>query len=132
LVEVYKPTLKALKITGAIVLASALMWMLLRYYALSSYPLIRGGNSYSPDRAMTARALAILDVSFFGKEHRYYRFELVDGDSSGRVLRTVTVEALPGEEFRMFRGQPAVPSKWNEDASAVTFFGQGIELTLRK
>jgi hypothetical protein len=126
--------LKKPKLSGWILLAvfgvALLGYGILRYFATAGYPIVGGGSQTSPDGRITANSFAIVERPFWGKEHRYYRFELVEGGPGGRVLKFVIMEPLPGEDFRMPRRSPAFPAKWSGDFKAATFSGQGMDLTL--
>jgi hypothetical protein len=123
-----------LAILGLVLLA-CLVFLALKYVDALSYPINAGGGLASPHGHFTARSLAIVERPFLGKEHRYYRFELREGGPNngqyGRVLKEVTMEPIPGEEFLMPRGSPAFSIRWSDDETEVTFSDQGIALTLQ-
>lgn len=115
----------ALVILGAICLLAVG-----RYFAVQGYPLERGGYEYSDDKTRTALALAIVEQPYFGKARRYYRFELREGKSDGRLLSEHATGFVPTEGFRAPRDGPAWPVSWNEDGS-ITFANGKVEITLK-
>lgn len=124
---------RSIKLIGFLVVTLFLLfittWSALRIYRMQGYPLVAGGYIRSPDKTATAKALAIIERPFWGKEKRYYRFELIKGDASGAVVSSIEIQPLPNEPFRMPRGGPAFPVIW-QTSGDVTFRGEQFELTL--
>ena len=124
---------KTAKVVGLLLVTVFLLlimtWSALRIYKMQGYPLVAGGFIRSPDKTATAKALAIIERPFWGKEKRYYRFELIRGDASGTVVSSIEIQPIPNEPFRMPRGGPAFPITW-QTSGDVTFSGEQFELTL--
>jgi hypothetical protein len=120
----------ALTIFFGLLLAVVVMLAIIRSFLIHGYPLVAGGYESSPKRSFTAKALAIVERPFFGNDRRYYRFELLKGGPDGPILKSVTMEPIAGEEFRMPRSSLAFPIQWSDDSHSVIFAAQGVELIL--
>lgn len=102
-----------------------------RCFVILGYPLVGGGHEYNKAANLTAKSLAIIERPFWGREKRYYRFELREGRHNGTLLRSLIVQPIQGEDFRMPRGGPAFPIRWNENGS-VSFEAQGVQITFEQ